>query len=76
MNSCPEFYCMVATDFYYLFMLQDQPSHCPPLKTHSWSKFSTSWSKFSTINLWCELPLLPILATRHPMSMKDKMPSP
>lgn len=32
MSSCPEFYCTVVTDFYYLFMLQDQHSYCPPLK--------------------------------------------
>lgn len=70
MNSCPEFYCRLVTDFYYLFMLQDQHGHCPPPKR------LIHGPSCPPINLWCELPLLPILATRHPRSMKSKMPSP
>lgn len=68
MNSCPEFHCPVITDLYYLFMLQGQHGHCPPPKR------LIPGASCPPLNLWCELPLLLILATRLPM--KDKMPGP
>lgn len=68
MNSCPEFHCPVITDLCYLFMLQGQHGHCPPPKR------LIPGASCPPLNLWCELPLLLILATRLPM--KDKMPGP
>lgn len=66
MNSCPEFHCAVVTDLYYLFMLQGQHGHCPP------PKGLIPGASCPPLNLWCELPLLSLLANRH--LMKDKMP--